>query len=277
MKNIQIFMCCHSAYEIVPPMCCPIQCGAALNPPISGAQLDNVGDNISIKNREYCELTAHYYAWKNISADYYGFCHYRRFFCVDDSIKRPYVALKSFPSSNLLGNEDQWRQIISKYDIIVPRSEDMGVSAQEHYNISKNHFSEDLYMFIDILKSFAPYLSQATDRYLCQNRQYFCNMFIMNRAHFNRYCEILFPVLEKYDRCKTLHGDYQSDRTDGYLGEIFTGIYITYCQNNGAIIKEVPRLDLNCSFKKRVGFALLPPESRRRFLAKKLAKKLRGY
>lgn len=277
MKNIQMFMCCHSAYEIVPPMCRPIQCGAALNPPISGALPDNVGDNISIKNREYCELTAHYFAWKNVSADYYGFCHYRRFFCVDDSIKRPYVALKSFPDSNLLGNEDQWRQIISKYDIIVPRSEDMGLSVQEHYNTSKNHFAEDLQMFIGILKSVAPYLSQAADRYLSQNRQYFCNMFIMNRTYFNQYCEILFPALEKFDQRKTLHGNFQSDRTDGYLGEIFTGIYITYCMENGVEIKQIPRLEAHCSTRKQLLYTLLPPESKRRFWAKELAKKIRGY
>ena len=41
---------------------------------------DNTGDNISLKNRSYCELTTQYWAWKNAEADYYGFCHYRRFF-----------------------------------------------------------------------------------------------------------------------------------------------------------------------------------------------------
>lgn len=43
------------------------------------AYRDNEGDNISGKNPDYCELTAQYWAWKNIDCDYYGFFHYRRY------------------------------------------------------------------------------------------------------------------------------------------------------------------------------------------------------
>ena len=45
---------------------------------------DNTGDNISVKNKSYCELTTQYWAWKNTDYDYYGFCHYRRYFSFSD-------------------------------------------------------------------------------------------------------------------------------------------------------------------------------------------------
>ena len=269
-------MCCHKNYDIVPPLCKPIQCGTALNSPIEGAIRDNLGDNISEKNHEYCELTAHYYAWKNEKADYYGFCHYRRFFCADDSIKSPYLALKSFPNNKQLGDVKYWKELICENDLIVPRSEDMGLPAKEHYCTSKYHYSEDLDLFLEILAEKSPQLSETADKYLSRNRQYFCNMFIMDKFRFFEYCENLFSVLEEFDKRKTLHGSFQSDRTDGYLGEIFTGIFITYCRENGAKIKEVPRLDVCCSTKKRLSYTFLPPESKRRFVIKKLAKKLRG-
>lgn len=54
-----------------------------------GVYQDNQGDNISSLNKSYCELTTQYWAWKNMQADYYGFCHYRRFFSF--SVFSPYL------------------------------------------------------------------------------------------------------------------------------------------------------------------------------------------
>jgi len=278
LEKLSLLMCCHKQYDILPPLWKPILCGAALNAPVEGAVRDDGGDNISALNRQYCELTAHYYAWKNIEADYYGFCHYRRFFGTQGCTKRPYLALGQLNEAQrtrLLGDEEYWRTLISAHDIILPRSEDMGLSAREHYITSIHHYEDDLRLFTEILAQQAPQLAKTAEEYLAQRRQHFCNMFIMSRGYFHEYCSILFPVLAEFDRRKTLHGDFQSDRTDGYLGELFTGIFASYCRSNGARVAEVPRLDLQCSRKKRIGCALLPPESRRRFIAKRLAKKLR--
>ncbi len=279
MERNRIFMCCHKQYSIIPPLCEPILCGADFNAPVDGALPDNTGDNISDKNREYSELTAHYHAWKNIKAEYYGFCHYRRFFCVDENIKHPYITTSQLSGQKLirlLGNDEQWNRLISENDIIVPRSEDMGLATREHYITSAYHYAEDLDLFMGILADMAPHLKSIADEYLSQNRQYFCNMFIMKAEYFNEYCDILFSVLKEFDKAKTFHGDYQSDRTDGYLGEVFTGIYITYCSKKGVGIKELPRLDHACTATKRLSYILFPPESKQRFIVKKLVKKIRG-
>lgn len=278
MSDIKIFMCCHKPFEFVPPMCTPIQCGSALHEKICGAVYDDNGDNISEKNPEYCELTAHYYAWKNIEADYYGFCHYRRFFCFDERVSKPYLAKKGLSGKDfkLLGTEKLIKELVESNDMIVPRSEDMGVPVRRHYETSKYHFADDLALFVNILADKFPYLKPFADDYLSQTKQYFCNMFVMKRELFFDYCEKLFGILSEFDERKSLHGDFQSDRTDGFLGEIFTGIYIAYCRKNGAKILELPRIDVDCGFKKRAGYLILPPESKRRFLAKKVVKKLRG-
>lgn len=274
-----LFMCCHKSYEIVPPLFTPIQCGAALNSPILGACSDNEGTNISNLNKEYCELTAHYYAWKNVDADFYGFCHYRRFLAIASGTKKPYLSRKKFNEKRdyqLLGTRSNLERLMEnkEFDIIAPKSEDMGLSVRNHYSSSAHHFAEDLFLFIEILKDKAPYLSLAAEDYLNQNRQYFCNMFIMSKALFIEYSEILFTTLEEFDRQKTLHGNYQDDRTDGYLGEIFTGIFLCYVKQKGAAIMEVPRLDIGRSAKERLLYHLFPPESQRRFTVKRIAKRL---
>lgn len=276
--GFKIFMCCHKGLEITPPCCTPIQCGRALNPPVEGMPGDDTGDSISRLNREYCELTAHYHAWKNVELSHYGFCHYRRFFGSESATKRPYIAVGTMSETQqreLLVSEEQWCDLLREYDIIAPRSEDMGLPAGEHYRTAPFHYGEDLDKFLHVLAQKAPELSQDAESYLAGNRQYFCNMFVMDKVHFYEYCGILFPVLEEFDRVKTLHGDFQSDRTDGYLGEIFTGIYISSQKRRGVSIKELPRVDAGCGSKKRALYTLLPPESRRRFLVKKLVKRLR--
>ena len=81
MGNIKILISCHKQ-SIVPDseIMLPIEVGADLRSKhIEGYIQDNSGDNISVKNKMYCELTAQYWAWKNLDADYYGFFHYRRY------------------------------------------------------------------------------------------------------------------------------------------------------------------------------------------------------
>lgn len=275
---MKIYMCCHKDYDIIPPLCLPIQGGRAINPPIEKISGDDTGDNISEKNREYCELTVQYYAWKNIDEDYYGFCHYRRFFCFDRRVKKPYIAVGKITPKNaeLLGNEQEIINLCQNYDVILPKSEDIGVSVQEHYISSKHHYKEDLQLFLDILNKTYPQLSDAAEEYLSQNRSYFCNMFIMKKDYFHEYCQMLFTLLSEYDSKKSLHGSFQDDRTDGYLGERFVGIYLTYIRSKGAKICSIARLDAFCSFQKRLKYHLFPPESKLRAFARKLQHKIKG-
>ncbi|MDR0643885.1 MAG: DUF4422 domain-containing protein, partial [Treponema sp.] len=84
MSDIKIFVSHRidkDSETINNPLFYPVRCGAVFDeredkPNIPG---DDTGDNISEKRLSYCELTVQYWAWKNVEADYYGLCHYRRY------------------------------------------------------------------------------------------------------------------------------------------------------------------------------------------------------
>ena len=59
-----------------------LQVGASLSEADFVYQKDNAGNNISKKNKTFCELTGLYWAWKNLNADYVGLVHYRRYFAI---------------------------------------------------------------------------------------------------------------------------------------------------------------------------------------------------
>ena len=51
------------------------------NPPMAG---DDTKDNISEKRLSFNEFTVQYWAWKNYESDYYGLCHYHRYYSFAD-------------------------------------------------------------------------------------------------------------------------------------------------------------------------------------------------
>lgn len=130
--NIQILVVNHKpSYVADNALLKPIQVGAE----IAGKKLpgmeyyDNSGDNISKSNQSYCEMTAVYWAWKNLKADYYGLFHYRRYLSfAPDSPENPHPG-KAYPDipSSLEAtqlNEAQMRKVIEQYDLVVPRKDD---------------------------------------------------------------------------------------------------------------------------------------------------------
>ena len=81
VPNLHIYISCHKmCYVPKFSFLRPIQVGTAFSDVSLDMLHDDIGANISEKNRSYCELTAQYWAWKNDNdADYYGFWHYRRY------------------------------------------------------------------------------------------------------------------------------------------------------------------------------------------------------
>ena len=128
--KIKILIACHKPSELPKnDLFLPIHVGASLSNTSLGLQRDDDGeDNISDRNPNYCELTAIYWAWKNLDADYYGLFHYRRFYSfADERFETDSTGHQMSPVKILtpevfekygLLDEDGMRKIIEKNDII---------------------------------------------------------------------------------------------------------------------------------------------------------------
>lgn len=185
----------------------PIQVGADLTDKVITELRDNEGDNISAKNRNYCELTATYYAWKNCSADYKGLCHYRRIFDIGTEQMQA-----------LLDKKSEW-------DVILPYP-------SIHYpNISTQHLryikDADWNAMLTALKETAPDYLETYNNLVSSGEKYFYNynMLIARAEIFDDYCSFLFKVLERAEELTTPKGAERADRFAGYMGENLTTLY----------------------------------------------------
>ena len=276
MSDIKIYVCCHKPFTV--PQCdilVPMQVGAALaENHFNGFIYDDTLDNISQKNKSYCELTALYWMWKNTSHDYYGLFHYRRYLYPDLKEKLPYTLSnkKSTEELEKLGYGN-FKEFISQYDMIMPKGENMHVSVRNHYKNAPFHHIEDLELTEKIIDEYYPDYSKAKDEYLSQQSIYFGNIFIMKKDVFMDYCNFLFSVLKKFDsKSDTSSYGEQEKRVDGYLGERLLGIYYTKRKNELKTI-EIPRVHFQSgsSYIKQIALnTILPPGSEIRAKFKKI-------
>lgn len=205
---------------------------------------DNRGDNISCKNHSYCELTTQYWAWKNVQADYYGFCHYRRYFSFGPKVlpesrwyrvEYPFMTKASLEETAL--DDKNISAFVEKFDFIIAKGINTRLltgsnNVYEHYSDAKALRIEDLDLILEIIRQKYPFLYSAAEEYVYGNKFYPCNMFIMNKSLFNEYSEILFGILNEFEKSRCMD-DYSREayRTPGHLGERILGIYYTYIKN----------------------------------------------
>lgn len=258
-EKIKIFVSCHKKSYL--PSCdlfYPIQVGTVLAKERFERMLhDDEGDNISDKNRTYCELTAQYWAWKNEDADYYGFFHYRRYFSfsseaypVDDQQNIIVEMLDREYEKKFGLNEKRMREIITKEDVIVSKAYDvrnMGCdNVYQQYITADSQYKKDIDLMLTVISELYPEYSACANKYMNSVKSYICNMFIMKKQEFHRYCKWIFDILFEVERRADFsqYSDY-AYRVMGFLGERLLGIYITYLKNRSETrIQELQRVFL---------------------------------
>lgn len=192
----------------------PIQVGRSLTEQRITLIGDDTGENISHKNKEYCELTALYWIWKNDKSAYAGLCHYRRHFA--------------------LCTEELERLAYSDIDVVltIPILNFPNVKA----TYAHDHVESDWNVMMDAIEKLAPaYLDTA--RRLQEGVFYYgYNMFIARKEILNHYCQWLFPILFYCEKkCEKKEDTYQN-RYIGFLAERLLSIYFLHNENQYKIV-----------------------------------------
>ena len=217
-----------NAYHI-PDWVYPIQVGAELTDMRIADLLDNMGDNISEKNANYCELTALYWMWKNkltgidrmphgeMAQDnplYYGIFHYRRILDISD--------------------EDLSRAASNHVDVIFPFPTIHEPDICEHHARYINE--SDWGAMLQALRELQPAYADAFSEIFGQEYLYNYNIIIAKREVLADYCAWLFPILERTEQLSTPKGWERADRYIGYIGENLLTLYFMYHKKDFHIV-----------------------------------------
>ena len=238
--DIKIIVATHKKYTMPQDeIYVPVQVGAEKKKNCEtldfGYQNDDTGDNISVKNNAFCELTGLYWAWKNLKYDYVGLVHYRRHFCLK---KKKGKKIDSALNSN------EVQSLIEKYKVILPK--------KRRYYIETlySHYKHTLYVdpldkTREIVAELYPEYVSVYDKVLHQRSGHMFNMFIMSKELVNGYCTWLFDILFKLEKEM---GDREYDsfhaRFYGRISEILLNVWVRFQKESKVIdksdIKSIP-------------------------------------
>ena len=218
MEKIKILVAQHKEAEVFHnEVYIPIHVGKALSKTELGILSDDTGDNISHLNPYFCELTAQYWAWKNMhDVEYIGLCHYRRYFQTE------------FTTQNV-------EQLMGGADIVLTKS--VYFSENLYSYLLRNLVPEDVMAFILYMKGrFSK--NQDIMNFLIK-RNYFnpCNMFVCRKSLFDDFCQWQFSILFDLFEILPKSPYVREQRLMGYLAELLLPMY---CIINDLKIKETP-------------------------------------
>lgn len=198
-----------------------LQVGAAL----AGKRLapdavpDCDGDNISEKNRQFCELTGLYWIWKNAREDYVGLVHYRRHFLLPDN----------WPE----------RMEANRVDVILPVPLYVAPSIAENYK--ERHTASDWEYLMAYFEKELAEEYETVKQFFDGNLYSPCNMLIARKPVLDALCEWMFPILfavaehggEREDSYQNRYPGFVSERLITYFFESRRDRYrVVYANKN---------------------------------------------
>ncbi len=246
-----------------------VQCGCDLTDTrLDCKHFDNFGENISVKNKNYCELTALYAMWKNEffeNNDFVGLMHYRRYLYpiksrTQNLVRQSRALLQKLHlghfttgrSGHLYSGEKNthwenpnfaWNEINSflqhemyNYDLLIPYPEILPCSVYKNY--CDCHRESDLQAMIksveDIFPDFLPYLKKSLE----QHEFYIGNIFVIKKELADKYLQMLFTILEDVEKKIVLPLDAYQARVFGFLAERLFSAFVLYCKSKKMKIRH---------------------------------------
>ena len=247
--DIKILVAAHKKYWMPEdPVYLPLHVGAEGKEDL-GYTKDNTGDNISLKNPHYCELTGLYWAWKNLKADYIGLVHYRRYFT------RKEVRIIDKKKEQIL-NTAEWQNLLAKCPVVVADKRKYYIETnRSHYNHA--HPSSGLDVTEEIIREKYPEYSEAFTTVMNRTWAHMFNMFVMRRDLFDAYCQWMFSILEELERRLDISAfDAYNSRVFGFVSERLLDVWleknqIDYHEQNVSFIEPQNWLKKGGLFLKR--------------------------
>lgn len=212
-KQIQLYVISHSEEDIKKirddEIYTPLFVGRNGKDNLGFTSDDSCEDNISSKNKDYCELTGLYWMWKASDADIIGLCHYRRYFK---------------GKNGKFIEKEEINENLSEYDIILPKKADLiKGSYWEAYN--ETYLYDALKITREIIKNDCPEYLETFDHLLGQSSFSNYNMFIAPKEIMNNYCSWVFPILKKVENKINVE---EYPRVFGLITEAIFNVWIEF-------------------------------------------------
>ena len=232
-KNTKVVVATHKSYGMPKDkMYIPLHVGAEGKKDLKYKK-DNTGENISLKNPYFCELTGLYWAWKNLDCDYIGLAHYRRHFATKRVNKKDLL--------NSVLTEKEANKILETTDIIVPRKRKYYIeNLYSHYNHTM--YVEPLDITGKILEERYPEYVDEFKKLKKRTSAHMFNMFIMSKEKLDEYCTWLFDILFELEK-KVDNSKYDSFHARFY-GRISELLFDVWLNTNNYSYKEVKVINM---------------------------------
>lgn len=245
----------------------PIMAGSAeISGKINDAFLrDDTGDNISNLNKNYGELTIHYWLLKNYITSseekYLGVCHYRRFleFCGESNISLgkeskvsplklvyfKYFIDKAFSRFS----ENSILSTIGDYDVVnTPKWDFDNKSNRVVFDFY--HRSSEMNLAVKALERINPEYSKYVPEFFEDNKGYYCMCAVMKKDLLKDYFEFEFKLLDEMTKDSSAsrwekYEGYYDVRMPAFIMERLYNVWLRYMiDKEGIKVLDLPACKL---------------------------------